>query len=87
MFTARYELERYTVWSGRQKPMFLPESAHLQREGQELNVDRIYYPEFANAAPKLNGVTAVTVLSAKFTSRSVQLRWVKTRLQHVMSFP
>ena len=52
------------MWSGRQKPMFLSHIAHLPHEGRELSVDRIYYPNFANVAVKLNDVTAVTVLSA-----------------------
>jgi hypothetical protein len=45
------------------KPMFLSESVHRHREGQELSVDRIYYRSFANVAVTLYGVTAVTVLS------------------------
>jgi hypothetical protein len=46
------------------KPMFLSESVHLHCEGQELSVDRTYYPNFANVALTLYDVTAVTVLSA-----------------------
>lgn len=44
--------------------MFLSESAHLHNEGKELSIDRIYYANFGNVAVKLNGVTAVTMLSA-----------------------
>lgn len=52
------------MWSGRENSMFLSESAHPLREGKELSVDRICYLNFAKVAVELDGVRAVTVLSA-----------------------